>query len=256
TDVAGNAMTIPVSWSFTTPAPVTNAMLWSSGAAPAVSSVADPGPNELGFRFYSDVAGYISGIRFYNGAQNTGTHIGHLWAANGTLLASGTFANETASGWQEMTFSSPVAIAGNTQYVASYFTPTGFYAVTNDYFANTSVDSGTLHAPADGANGANGIYHYGGGGFPTSTYRSSNYWVDVLFSHTSTDSTAPTVSSVTPSNRAIGVSPSSDLTVVFSEAVLSSTISIVVKDSFNVTVPGNMSYNGSTQTAIFTPASP
>src|SRR5262249_40500468 len=83
TDVAGNAMTIPVSWSFTTPAPVTNAMLWSSGAAPAVSSVADPGPNELGFRFYSDVAGYISGIRFYKGAQNTGTHIGHLWSANG-----------------------------------------------------------------------------------------------------------------------------------------------------------------------------
>jgi N,N-dimethylformamidase beta subunit-like, C-terminal/Domain of unknown function (DUF4082)/Concanavalin A-like lectin/glucanases superfamily/Bacterial Ig-like domain/Bacterial Ig domain len=257
TDQVGNVMTVPVSWSFTTPAPVTNATLWTTGAAPAVSTVADPGPNELGFRFYSDVAGYISGIRFYKGVQNTGTHVGHLWATDGTLLASATFSNESASGWQQVNFFSPVNIAANTQYIASYYTPTGYYSVTNDYFVNTSVDSSPLHAPADGANGANGVYRYAsGGGFPTSTYRSSNYWVDVVFSQNSTDFTPPTVTAVTPANGSIGVSPNADLTIVFNEAVQASSISLVVKDAFNVPVVGNLSYNGSTKTATFTPATP
>ena len=30
--------------------------------------------------------------------------------------------------------------------------------------------------------GGNGVYRYGSGGvFPTSTYRSANYWVDAVF---------------------------------------------------------------------------
>ena len=44
-----------------------------------------------------------------------------LWSSTGTLLATGTFSNETASGWQELDFSSPVAVTAGTTYVASYF---------------------------------------------------------------------------------------------------------------------------------------
>ena len=69
---------------------------------------------ELGVRFRSDVAGVITGIRFYKGAQNTGPHTGNLYTATGTVLASATFTNETASGWQQVTFASPVSIAANT----------------------------------------------------------------------------------------------------------------------------------------------
>ena len=39
---------------------------------------------------------------------------------DGTLLATGTFSNETASGWQELDFSSPVPVTAGTTYVASY----------------------------------------------------------------------------------------------------------------------------------------
>ena len=39
-----------------------------------------------------------------------------------------TFANETASGWQEAKFAKPIAIAANTTYVASYFAPNGHYS--------------------------------------------------------------------------------------------------------------------------------
>ena len=61
-------------------------------------------------KFRSSTAGRIAGIRFYKGATNTGTHVGHLWTRTGTLLATATFTNETATGWQEVRFASPVDI--------------------------------------------------------------------------------------------------------------------------------------------------
>ena len=64
----------------------------------------------------------------------------------GTLLASATFSGETASGWQEVQFATPVAITANTTYVASYYTPSGFYSVTRPYFTS-QVSSPPLRAP-------------------------------------------------------------------------------------------------------------
>ena len=63
-------------------------------------------------KFTSASFGQITGIRFYKDAQNTGTHIGDLWSSNGTLLASATFTNETASGWQQVNFTTPVQDPG------------------------------------------------------------------------------------------------------------------------------------------------
>ena len=81
----------------------------------------------VGVRFRADTNGTITGVRFYKGAANTGTHVGNLWTNTGTLLATATFSGETASGWQQVTFSSPVAVTANTTYVASYHTNTGQY---------------------------------------------------------------------------------------------------------------------------------
>jgi hypothetical protein len=41
---------------------------------------------------------------------------------------------------------------------------------------------GPLSAPASTSERPNGLYRYGGGGFPTSTWAATNYWVDVTFS--------------------------------------------------------------------------
>ena len=65
---------------------------------------------EVGVKFQSSVDGYITGIRFYKHTVNTGTHTGHLWTSNGTLLGTATFTNESASGWQEATFAAPIAV--------------------------------------------------------------------------------------------------------------------------------------------------
>ena len=67
-------------------------------------------------------------MRFYKEPDDTGAHTGSLWSSTGQLLASGTFSGETASGWQELDFSSPVAVTAGTTYVASYHTSTGFPA--------------------------------------------------------------------------------------------------------------------------------
>ena len=77
----------------------------------------------LGVKFYSDVPGFITGVRFYKGSHNTGTHVGTLWASSGTKLASVTFSGETASGWQQANFSTPISIVANATYVISYLAP-------------------------------------------------------------------------------------------------------------------------------------
>src|SRR5207248_6418466 len=103
---------------------------------------------ELGMKFRTDLNGTVTGIRFYKGTGNTGTHVGHLWDANGNLLASVTFTNETATGWQTAAFSTPVTIAANSVYVISYYAPAGHYAVNSGYFTTTGVNNGALHALA------------------------------------------------------------------------------------------------------------
>jgi len=141
---------------------------------------ADPNPVELGVKFRSDIAGKVTGIRFYKYAGSTGSHSGSLWSSTGSLLATGTFSGESASGWQQMTFSAPVPISANTTYVASYHT-TG-WCVDWSYFSGKGADNGSLHALAAGVDGPNGVYIYGPGGqFPGLSSASSNYWVDILF---------------------------------------------------------------------------
>ncbi len=155
--------------------------IWDSSATPATPSHNDIQAVELGVRFRSDVSGSITGLRFYKGSANTGTHVGHLWTNTGVLLATATFANETASGWQQVDLNQPVTINANTTYVASYHTNVGRYAVTRPFFAGTGVDNPPLHALMDGFDGRNGVYVYGASAFPSQTYQSTNYWVDVVF---------------------------------------------------------------------------
>jgi hypothetical protein len=94
--------------------------IWSTTSAPTNVDGGPDSPIELGVTFRSDVNGYIAGIRFYKSSANTGTHVGNLWTSTGSLLATATFTAETASGWQQVNFSSPVAVTANTVYVASY----------------------------------------------------------------------------------------------------------------------------------------
>jgi uncharacterized protein DUF4082 len=165
------------------PAPSPAISLWSATATPAALATNDRDSVELGMKFRSDVAGTVSGVRFYKGTTTAGTHTATLWSATGARLRTATFTSETASGWQQVNFATPVAIAANTVYVVSYHTNVGNYAYTAAYFASKGVDNGPLHAPATGTVPAgNGVYNYSTASvFPTSTFNANNYWVDVVF---------------------------------------------------------------------------
>ena len=188
-----------------TPAAVTcPCSLWSTSVVPSIPAVGDASAVELGVQFRTNVNGYITGLRFYKGSTNTGTHVGNLWTSTGSLLATATFTNETASGWQTVAFASPVPVTANTTYVASYQAPTGHFAVDRSYF-NSGYSNSPLYAYGAGeVTAGNGVYRYPSG-FPNASYQASNYWVDVVFNTTApaaTPTTPPTMTP-TPTNTAI-----------------------------------------------------
>ena len=171
-------------------------------------------------------------MRFYKGAGNTGTHVGNLWSSSGTLLATATFSGESASGWQQVTFSSPVAVTANTTYVASYFAPNGHYSSTNNGLAS-AVDNAPLHALAGRVVGRQRRLPYGASSaFPNASYQNTNYWVDAVFTDVAgPDTTPPTVTATTPTRGATGVATSATPSATFSEAVQSGTISFTLHDA-------------------------
>jgi hypothetical protein len=156
--------------------------LWGDWAVPKIRADVDARSVEVGIRFRADQAGFITGIRFYKAPANQGTHIASLWSSGGQLLAQATFSQETASGWQQVNFTNPVAISANTVYIASYHAPNGHYAQDTLYFAASGYDDPPLHALPNSLHAANGVYNYTSDpAFPSSTYNSTNYWVDVVF---------------------------------------------------------------------------
>ncbi|OKK22581.1 hypothetical protein AMK16_05630 [Streptomyces sp. CB00455] len=195
-DLWGNTMAAPVTWNFTTsttpPAVHCPCSLWGTGATPSTANAGDDANSvELGTRFQSAVDGYVTGVTFYKGPRNTGTHTGSLWAASGALLATGTFAGETLSGWQQLRFTAPVHVTAGAVYVASYHAPNGNYSVDGGYFA-AAHRSYPLVAPADGSSGANGLYTYGPAtAFPANTFGSVNYWVGPVFTTSPPPGSAP-----------------------------------------------------------------
>ena len=161
----------PLTYSFTTSEASTPGQcpctIWPDVTPSGASDAADTS-RELGVKFQAASSGTISGIRFYKEPDNTGTHTGSLWTSTGTLLATGTFSNESTEGWEELDFSTPVAITAGTTYVASYFTSTGHYAVTQSGLTS-AVTSGPLTALANG-----GVYAYGSSTtFPSTTYNAT-----------------------------------------------------------------------------------
>lgn len=136
---------------------------------------------ELGVRFRSNVDGTVEAIRFYRGTGNASGYVARLWTSSGALLAEVPVTDGVIPGWQEVALPAPVAIDAGTTYTVSYYTSNGRFA-RDTYELSDAVVSGDLIAPSSASVGGNGVYVYGaGGGFPTRTYKDTNYWVDVRF---------------------------------------------------------------------------
>jgi methionine-rich copper-binding protein CopC len=258
TDDSGN-IGAPASVTLTVAARSCPCSVWSNSVTPASPSDPDTTSTEVGVKFTVDTPGSITGIRFYKGSGNTGTHIGHLWTSTGTQLASVTFSGESSTGWQQASFPTPVSVSPGTTYVASYLAPSGHYAEDDGYFASSGTDASPLHLLKDGTSGPNGVYAVTGspGAFPTATWASSNYWVDVVFATSGgggTDTTPPSVTSTTPAAGATAVATTTTVTATFSEPVQAGTIAMTLKSAAGTAVTGTTAYDSTAQKATFTPS--
>lgn len=184
--------------------------IWPDTAKPAQAAAKETRSVELGVRFRSNVDGSITGLRYYRMAGSTASNRATLWSSNGAVLARTTFSSTTASGWQTVALSTPVAVKANTDYVASYTAPGGQYAADQGILSSSrTVTSRNVTASA-------GVYNYSLG-FPTQSYASSNYYADVLFAPSgssnptttgaSTTSPKPTSTSPTTSAPASSTKP-------------------------------------------------
>jgi hypothetical protein len=107
------------------------ASIWSSSAVPAAP--ADPDPSSVATRIEVQERCSPFDYRCFGSIsppQNRGVHVGNLGTSTGTKLATVTFSNETASGWQHANFTSPVAT-----YMISYYAPSSHYAGDESYFS-------------------------------------------------------------------------------------------------------------------------
>lgn len=221
-------------------------------AEPSTVDSADATPVTLGVRFTSSTDGYISGLRFYKSQDNTGTHVGSLYKDDGTVLATVTFANETASGWQTATFDHSVPIIAGATYVAAYRAPNGHYSADNEYFAYGPTHGGPLTA-FGGFGNINGVYNTGIG-MPAQSYRQTNYYVDVIYS--ARDVSPLTVVDKAPRDGSSSVPASTAISADFSRDVASDSITWTVMNPANVTVPGSSSYDAAERRSTFVPEAP
>jgi methionine-rich copper-binding protein CopC len=232
--------------------------LFGANYTPSTTASTDPASYELGVKFQSTVPGWVAGVRFYKGSGNNGTHTGALWTSTGTLLASGTFTNETASGWQTLKFANPVQISANTTYVASYWDPDGHYGLDQDFFDWQLSTPPLIGLKADyiHGGGGNGVYFAGGPSFPTSMSGGSSYGVDVIFNTTQPPGAPPAVTSATPyagsSSNPVSTAP----TATFAAPIVPSSVSFTLKDSSGNTVAGATSMDSTDTIVTFTPTSP
>ena len=221
---------------------------------PPVASADDAGSIEVGVRFSAEVDGYVTGVRFYKGAANTGQHTGTLWTAQGSKLGSVLFANESATGWQTALFTEPIEVVAGQQYVVSYSAPNGGYAYDEYYWPYKARVTSPLITSSATGNGAAGVFG-NIGAFPTTTYHEANYFVDVSF-EAATDSPVR-LTAQSPSVGASGVAKDTLITTAFTRPVQANSVQMTVtKLTDGSVVAGTLSYDPATRRARFTPTSP
>jgi hypothetical protein len=139
---------------------------------------------ETGVKFRTTVAGYVLGVRYYRQAGNAGPHIGELYSYPGAVrLAQATYSDaDTSIGWHSVIFSTAVAVAAGTTYIAAYFDSLGNYTSTASGYAS-AITNGLVTGLASGTDGVNGLYLFTSTpAIPTNSFNSNNYFADVIFS--------------------------------------------------------------------------
>ena len=65
--------------------PSSTQQLFNYSDTPAIFADPDPNSINLGVKFLASEGGAITGLKYYKGAGDNGTHVGSLWSSTGTL---------------------------------------------------------------------------------------------------------------------------------------------------------------------------
>ena len=198
--------------------------------------------SEKGLAFYSVAAGQITAVRFWKSSNESGTHVGRIWSSGGTLLASVTFANETASGWQQQSLASPLSISANTTYIVSVNTGNTYY-VDWDGGLQTQVVNGNLRSVV----GNNGRYG-SSGQFPSNGTDGTNFFRDVVFVPASVSSLASVALSPSSVN---GGSSSTGTVTLTSPAPSGGAVVTLSSNNAAATVPASVTVGAGSTTGTF-----
>jgi|GEM_PF-4619495 len=156
--------------------------IFPASASPSLQNENDGPSIETGVRFRVTQYGMISAIRFYRSPSDMGTHHATLWTNTGdTLSSSGTVSLEAGGGWKTIPLPEPVPVVPGNLYVASVFAQSGFYVSEPFGYCCNDLGAGPVYGIAFDSSAMNGIYHANGAGFPNTSYHSSNYFIDVVF---------------------------------------------------------------------------
>ena len=161
-----------------------------AGSAPTPT----PSAVELGVKFRTGTDGFITGIRFYKATAEhrhprrqpvvgTGTQLGHGHLHRRDAPAAGS----------RPTSPRPVAGHGQHHLRGVVLHPDRRYSVSSRYFATSRRDARAADGPARRRRRRQRRLPLRAdrrAAFPTSTFQSENYWVDVVFTDADTDTTA------------------------------------------------------------------
>ncbi|MFF1382992.1 DUF4082 domain-containing protein [Arthrobacter sp. NPDC058288] len=217
---------------------------------PAVPDSQDGGAYELGMKITPSVDGFITGVRFYKSTGNTGTHTGSLWNSSGQRLATATFTSESASGWQKVLFSQPVAVSAGQKYTVSYTAPKGHYAIKDYQWASFGFTEAPLTVAGGFGSDPAGVFG-GPDAFPQNSFGNGNYFVDAVFD--TVDNTPLTASGQWPLGGSSSVPQATTAGAVFSKPVTASSVQLTLKAADGTTVGGTTAYDSTTRKVTFTP---
>jgi len=165
---------------------------------PTLPDVFEGVPVTVGITLTFSTSGTVTGARVYAPATvGAGTFAAALWQVTtddsggsgaGTLLASATFGALTPGAWNTVSFGSSVSVDTAHAYVIGLRTSEGRYAATGGLFTSAIVNApitgpqdASAFAPAGFTKLNNGRFTSGLTNYPTSTFGSNGYFVDVLF---------------------------------------------------------------------------
>ena len=163
----------------------------------------------------------LTGIWWYspNNATIIPTQCGIFSVANQALIASNlnpTWSGSAGAGWIKCSFDGVFQLVAGNNYQVAIYTPNvqGFYAATANYWRSGGIGangltSGIITAPNNNVAdvGQDSFIASGGGlNYPTDTFQSTNYWLDVEVTtgHPSAVSPVPGFAQVSPRTWSTG----------------------------------------------------